>query len=174
MYQYSYQCVWYRRPICYSFKTHVFLSIHLNTTVFKWGDSSLKGHEQVSSLPYFISVSSRETRFSDCFNSWTASQMLYSSYSEMWCFHDSRGEPYKPTLPLLASPALASGSRRIGTAWWRSAGRRLTSSGSCAWQSGTPRRQSVPFGFSHSQTLWSGGPYHSWGERKERRKETEK
>jgi len=72
--------------------------------------------------------------------------------------------PLSPIFLMLSvSPALASGSRQIGTAWWRSAGRRWTSSGSCAWQSGTPRKQSAPFGFFHSRTPWSGGPYHSWG-----------
>lgn len=60
------------------------------------------------------------------------------------------------------SPARASGSRQTGTAWWRSAGRRWTSSGSCASQSGTPRKQSGPFGSSHSQRWWFGGLFHSW------------
>ena len=60
------------------------------------------------------------------------------------------------------SLAWALDSHQPDTVWWHSAGRRWTSSGSCASQSGILQRQSVPSGSCHFQRQRSGGLCHNW------------
>ena len=83
-----------------------------------------------------------------------------SGFSPHWG-QDTHGEPQIQSGDFLHLPAWAWCSRLPGTAWWRSAETRWTSSGVCVWQNGKPRRKNVPSDSSRSQKLSSVGLWSS-------------